>query len=288
MTDSVSYRPLLHHYGRTTTSGTDYLEAGLPSGSSVAASIPLADGEIYTETYNFETSSSVVAQGRSDGSTRNLNNSPNLFYTQASLGLYFFWTVRTNLASPRSGLTYQFRATTAPDEWSASNMPQDATDLQDIETAFTSASSNWVLNGSTYDLVFSLDFNTTYGSRPPISMAYYMSQPDWTGHLALTLVNNTGTGFSVLVAAGEDFNRGYLLGQYVPQFTGWSGHPPERGRPMRDMKTGAPTFTGDVQEDGYLPGIWTQAKSWDPDDPRHHTLTNFPSNESQPDDDVPV
>lgn len=79
-----------------------------------------------------------------------------------------------------------------------------------------------------------------------------------------------------------------LLVTEYPAFTGVDGHGVDRGRPVRDMKTGLPTHVDQLVEDGYHPGVWTAGGQWDPPDPRDERPTPMPPDEGAWEDDVPA
>lgn len=58
-------------------------------------------------------------------------------------------------------------------------------------------------------------------------------------------------------------------------------------RMAMDMRTGVPSFAGDLIEDGYRPGIWTRPENYDPPDPRDIQPVQLPETEGEVFDEVP-
>jgi len=285
MTDAISYRPILWQQGFSNGSSYQTFAANGFQGEaslgdfSGTNSFTVSAGATYTQIYTFEVN---------NDSERGLQlDTPN-FFTQASQSQYFTLTINTKLTSPRSDIGLQYQTGPTPSAWEVSgpNLPENVTDFQDIENPIASDSSLWVLNGSTYDLVIPLDFNTQYGTGSTESIKRTVNKPTWNGRLSLAFPNS-GASWAFTINS-DTFDRGLMVGQYVPFHTGWDGAPASRGRPVRDMRTGLPAFAEDLIEDGFHPGIWTSARSWDPTDPRDLRPVEFPAGEGTKKDDVPV
>lgn len=126
---------------------------------------------------------------------------------------------------------------------------------------------------------------------PTLDMLQYIRHSGWNGIISLTVtVLGLGTPFHFHSndAADTSLAPSIDTGTETPFFTGIEGHGVERGRPVRDMKTGLPAHAPDLTEDGYLPGIWTVPSQWDPADPRDERPTELPDHEGVWEDDVPA
>jgi hypothetical protein len=242
----------------------------------------------YAQIYDF---------GISLDSERSLPLSPNVFFTSAAQSLYFRNVMRTtntdtdnDITNANELLSIGFVDDSAPELWSASNLPSNA-DVVTIEANMEAPGEFFVLseNGVQYDINIPLDFNTEYDSRPARSIKTVLSGHDWNGRLAFAWENSFGFAPTIEVTVEpEEYENGFLAGQYVPFTTGWLDHPASRGRPVNDMKTGLPAFAEDLVEDQYVHGIWTSGEQWDPDDPRNIRQVRFPRDEGTKKDDVPV
>ena len=281
MTEVITYKPLLAQHGRSTTGGTIWAEVAtnlgdFPEGNQTIISA----GEVYGFVFDFEIDFD---------STTGLPRPSRNYFTQDSQSQYLEILFSTNIETPVSTFGYQFRATSTPELWGLNTPPQTNTDLQDIETTFSNTSDIWTLNGSTYDMVFQIDFNTKYGSgKDKNSIQRYIQHSTWNGYLAIVITNTGGASYRVNQPTGAVFDRSQATGQYVDFYTGWLDRPASRGRPVTDMKTGLPAFAEDLVEDGFLPGIWTSADQWDPIDPRDIRSVEFPDDEGVKKDEVPV
>ena len=284
MTDTISYRPALLQHGKraSTFDGIATVYYWLPftvPDAGETKTFNMQAGDVYSQVYDFEIEYDAE---------RGLSIDQRNFYTQASQSLYFRLTLPTNLTSPVSTLSVFYHTSPTHELWGTSALPypdasQD-TDAQAIDDPILSSSTAWVLNGSTYDLVIDLDFNTRYGSRPEESIQKLTKDREWNGYLVLTFPSAA----QAWQLTTSNFDRGFLQGQYVPFYSGWDGHPAERGRPTTDMKMGTPAFAEDLSEDGYFPGIWTGSQSWDPIDPRDIRTAEASSEEGRRKDDVPA
>jgi hypothetical protein len=152
----------------------------------------------------------------------------------------------------------------------------------------TFAAGDWTsLGGNAYQLDFTFNVHSDYpttgfltNNRSPVITT--VKNATWNGNFTLEL---GGISYS----AGAPNMTGVALNTVeVPEFTSWRDAPAHIGRPLRDQKTGLPVGSHQMVEDGYVRGVWTSARQWDPDDPRNERPTELPSTEGERGDDVPV
>ncbi len=216
MTDPIPYTPVLEQHGyRNVAFGSPFwIQLALPAANDT---IVIPDVGLYTQVYNFEVSNDADL---------GLILEPNNFYTQAESDLYFTLTLPTNLTSTDATRGYEFRTDPNHSLWTSSYFPLQVSDVdvQTIENPYAADSPIWVLNGSTYDLTFKLDFNAQYGNvRNANSMGRVVKNCKWNGRLILTFPNTLGTAWNINVPA--DYSRGFMQGQYAPFYTGWNNEP---------------------------------------------------------------
>jgi len=291
VTNTIAFRPTLVQHGiQRGANWTDYeVDYSNQTGTqtfNVFGTGGLGGPHYYAQIYDF---------GVSLDSERSLPLSPNVFFTSAAQSLYFrnvmrltYGTDQIELADELVGIG--FVNDSAPELWSASNLPSDS-DIVTIEGLMDAPGEFFVLsdNGFNYDINIPLDFNTQYDSRPAKSIQTVLAGHNWNGRLAFAWLNSNAFNPVIEVTVEPDeYDNGFLAGQYVPFTTGWLDHPASRGRPVNDMRTGFPAFAGDLVEDQYLHGIWTSSDQWDPDDPRNIREVRFPRDEGAKKDDVPV
>ncbi len=277
MTDPIAYRPALIQHGYQDSFSSAWIEFDLPDAVGAPDTFAINASGMYTQVYDFGLDFHPDTGKALD---------PPVFFTQASQGLYYSLELSTDRTTV-SGLnvSFSYHHTATPALISDSNKPFDHSPKTNLATA---ATHTWTLNGSTYDLQADIDFNTQIvragGARPDYSVQSLINHRNWNGYLILHLmyvdlvpwaINNPST-----------YTSGFLAGQYIPAMTGWAGR--TGGRPINDMKTGMPTDTDSVREDGYYQGVWTQDASWDADDPRHIRSVEFPPDEGTRKDDVPA
>ncbi len=178
-----------------------------------------------------------------------------------------YWTLtlttsNTSIPSQNFPLTGLFVA--APGLWSSGNLPSTLTN--DIAlTTIASSSSEWTLNGSTYDFVFQIDFNASFavdGVTTTHVFAKLVNDPAWNGRL-LFAVRGTPTSTPQFVVTGATFS-GLTNGWH----TGAMDMPNRRGRVVHDYITGAPYMSDEAVQDGFRDGIMIHPDNWDPDDPK--------------------
>lgn len=278
MPDPIAFKPLLEQHGHV-TSFPLWIPRALPSGSGIV-SFNVPGNATYTQTYDFEPRTDAAGNLVED----------RVYFSSAPQGRYFTWTVATDLTSPRGDLQLEYRYDPEFPLWSSGYYPGISAEVGAVvlDADITASSSYWVENGSTYDLVFNLDLNSVIGDTfTGTSIMRLVNERLWNGRLALLLTNLSASSFNVQFDMST-YSRGSLDGWYVPANTGWAGATVDSGRPINDMKTGLPTTADAVSEDGYYHGIWTQAKSYDAEDPRNIRSVEFPPDEGVRKDDVPA
>jgi len=279
-TNSSIFSPRLEAHGVSgTVVGSPLFIARTLPGQTSPLTTNVTSGYYYCQSYNFDTSADAAGNFRD---TRN-------FYTQTSLSEYFTITLPTDITTPFENVLLYVDKRPAGAVYSQSNQPSRAADLAEhqLYATYASTDSIWVLNGSTYDLTFQLDWNLTFGSKPAWNIVTLVKNRLWNGRLNICLDMTNASTRVITHPTGTRVDT-FAYGQYVPAWSGWDGRPASRGRPVLDMKTGLPSFAEDLVEDGYLDGIWTVASQADPLDPRDLRDVVFPDDEGTRKDDVPA
>jgi len=272
MTTTTTFRPLLVQHGvGTFIAWTDY---EVDIGSQVGVqSYAVSATKQYSQVYDF---------GLTFDSERGLPIGNDVFF--ANVANTFTVTLETSRTSVPAASAIWFSNILAQPLWTTGISTADSVLLE----LFTSSSDAWQLNsnGTTYDFSFDIDMNATYtGNARDVTIMSNFRDSRWQGKFALVFAFG---GTDVLVRDPTAYDRGFLSSQHVPIHTGWENRPATRGRPVTDMRSGKPAFAQDLQEDGFINGIWTSSRNWDPDDPRNIRPVEFPPDESLKDDDVPV
>jgi hypothetical protein len=109
-----------------------------------------------------------------------------------------------------------------------------------------------------------------------------INHPLWNGYLSFRFIIQS----SFLV--NYDIGAITISGPGIEFHTGFHNRSYQDGRPVHDMKSGLPTFAEKLQEDGFFHGIWTEARHWDPEDPRNVRQVEFPDEEGTKKDEVPI
>ena len=125
-------------------------------------------------------------------------------------------------------------------------------------------STNWVLNGSTYDVVFNLNFasdftESTTGATVSQPFNQLVNHPEWTGLLQFIVDPTLGASFT--------FSAATFAGYTVRAHTGMVGAPNRRARVVHDYITGLPYMSDEAVSDGFREGIMVHPDSFDPADP---------------------
>ena len=155
----------------------------------------------------------------------------------------------------------------------------------DSASLHSSATGTWALeDDGTYSFSLEMQFDQALTRFPAVTSdtnadtIYERTRSSvWDGYLSFIM--NIATEITVTNVT--------LTGWSIPFNTGWLGHPAERGRPVWDHITGLPTFAQDCSESGFYPGLWTEPKSWDAEEPRNIQPVELPDTEGELDDDFP-
>ena len=181
------------------------------------------------------------------------------------------WTLTiatTRTVIPTRPYTLYGVSSPAPEDFATGNTP---TDIQNAGNSFTiatitSTSGHWVLNGSTYDLVFELDFLADYvepasGVTLPSPLHTTVNNPLWNGVVQFILANSTSGTTTTITGAT-------YAGNVHKWHTGATGFQMDRrARVVRDYKTSQHYLSDEAVEDGYLDGIMLNRDNFDPADP---------------------
>jgi hypothetical protein len=145
-------------------------------------------------------------------------------------------------------------------------------------------SSAWVLNGSTYDLVFELEFTTDYtdavsGATVSSPIFAAVNNAAWNGLVQFFLIPSAFWSVSITGAT--------FAGRVNNWHTGFmDARMDVRGRAVHDYKTGQPMMSHEAIEDGYLDGILVHPDNYDPSDPLDDDPFTPPPGEGVVDDNV--
>lgn len=223
---------------------------------------------------------------------------PPVTFTNAAESSYYTLTISTNITviPATSQLYMQFYNDPTMDLLSNTNNPTTSgTDsfnaVSNIELNIASTSDAWVLpsGSSTYVLQWSLDWDATYytasgfSNDEEIPFAFRDLTRDvlWNGRLGFSLTKFIG-GINPIITAVS------LTGPAIEFHTGRSGSSASQGRSVFDMKTGLPAFAPELQEDGFIEGIWTRPETWDHKDPMEESPYEPPDTERDREDDYPL
>lgn len=292
MPEIGQFRPRLEQHG---TDGKkfgneNFVEETLPTNGSTLSLGTFGgptETRVYTQLYNFDLAT--------DAAGRIVDHDN--YFTSAPQSQFFTVTLHTDMTSVHSNARVRVWLNPIPTAFSdlvspffpGSPSPNELDPpMTIIEDNIPGTDALWVLNGSVYDLVFKIDFNTIYTvatSPPTRSIMTMIRDRTWNGRLALDF--QVGNGSTVILTFDSPY-IGTATCPFYPAFTGWDGRPADRGRPVLDMRTGTPAFAEDLVEDGFHSGIWTSQANWDPVDPRDVHPVDFPDDEGQKKDDVPV
>ena len=248
--------------------------------------------------YVFTTHSPAEVQDE-NGSTVTL---PQGWVTASVFNLWYSYGTTTIPSSPSSDNSATLNLTVtstvgAPDLTATVNIINDET-IDDFTTSaatsttqaigYTIASTDWTLvSGTTYLATLNIDFNADYTNvagatlRGPVNRT--VKHPNWTGNLYVQ-VDNTGTQ----AASRFTLTAATFTSVDTAEFGAWTDAPAHLGRTIRDQRTGLPTGSFEMLEDGFLPGVWVSARQRDGDDPRNVRPTDLPNTEGEVGDDVPV
>lgn len=279
MAEISTIRPLLIQHGiagiAPASTWTDY-ETDIDAQTGIQSFLVTPMG--YSQIYDYE----LVFDAE-----RSLALDKPVFFSNESNLLRF--QIETNRSSPPTTFSVGFYNTFDQQLWETGATGNEASDDDTLVLSLTDESPEWVFNSDTsrFDLDFNLDMNLLVGSRPAKSLMYLTRDGRWRGRLALSFTVNV-SAFFFFVRNPSAYNRGFLVQPRIDDHTGWSGFSAERGRPVRDMRSGLPAFAQDLVEDNFSPGIWTSGINMDPADPRDFQPVEFPPDESTKDDDVPV
>jgi hypothetical protein len=200
-------------------------------------------------------------------------------------------TLSTDLVAPSA--SHNLYMVRSPATWSgSSNNPNTNRTNSGNESILvedlTTTSSTWVLNGSTYDMVWNFNFLTTgylgsadsavISGRPMFDM---VNSPTWNGlfqfHLDLSLPDAITTVISAATFAGNTH----------AWHTGAVGMPLDRrARVVHDYVTGQTYLSDEAVPDGFRDGIMVHPDNFDPDDPRDTHPFTPPPGEGVVDDEV--
>jgi hypothetical protein len=145
-------------------------------------------------------------------------------------------------------------------------------------------SSNWTLNGSTYDLVWELDFTDSYtdavsGAAVSSPIFAAINDAEWTGLIQFFLIPSAFWSVSITAAT--------FAGRALNWHTGMMDAKVDvRGRAVHDFITGQPFMSNEAVEDGYRDGILVHPDNYDPADPLDDDPFTPPPGEGVVDDNI--
>lgn len=147
-------------------------------------------------------------------------------------------------------------------------------------------SSHWSLNGTTYDITFSLDFTanrteTVAGTTLTQPMMAAIHDPKWTGLFQFILKEQSS------IVWIPTFSSATFAGKAHKWHTGSPDFPTDRrGRVVHDYITGQPYLSDEAVEDGYREGVMVHPDNYDPPDPLDTDTYTPPPGEGVIDDTV--
>ncbi len=257
---------------------------------SESSDFPVTASAGATPVFNFDFGVSVDSE-------RALALAPRIPFTNVTADLagtgetdrYWTLTFTTTLTTPASSAAVYLVSDPDPDLPSSSNL----IDLSLTPSAYiikdlSISDSEWVLNGTTYDLVFELDFNSSFttidGTTVTNAIHKIVNDPVWNGRIQvffdLTALENVSITALTFAGLTQPFHSGQM-GLDIAR----------RARVVHDYISGTPYLSDEAVTNPWTGGaagnIPVHPSSADPEEQRRHHPYTPPPGEGVVDDDIP-